>query len=369
MNWKVPYVNYKIAYQNMKDEIHSALNRVMTTGDLILRKDVEEFEKNFAKFQGAKYGVGVNSCTDAMRLSLRLISRYHDYSEVIVSAHTFLATIDAIKDARYNPILVDVGSDYNINTKLIEQKITGATIAIMPVHLNGRCCNMDAIMDIANKYELTVIEDAAQGIGASYKGKNAGTFGLFGCFSFFPAKILGTIGDGGMILTDNKELADKLRAMRDYGRVKDRDEVIMYGQNSRLDNIHAAILSMKMKYLEGWIHRRREIARYYYGRLVQVETVSLPPCPTDGDYYDTFQNFAIMVHDRDELVEHLRSKGVETLVHWQVPIHKNEALGLQYDDLKHTEKISREVLSLPMYPELTNEQVEYVCDVIEGYYG
>lgn len=368
--WKVPYVNYKIVYRDMGEEIIAAVRRIMETGDLILRQDVEEFEENFARFLGVKYAVGVNSCTDAMRLSLRAAG-VGSGCEVITASHTFLATLDAIVDIRAWVVLVDAGADYNMDTQQIESQITPVTRAIMPVHLNGRMCNMDVVMDVAKRHNLIVIEDAAQALGATFKRQKAGTFGLAGCFSFYPAKILGTAGDGGMVVTNNKRFADSIRAMRDYGRVKGQEQVTGYGQNSRLDNLHAAILNVKLKYVPEWIHKRRGVASLYTQRLFTVGDdwdIPTPPDPVD-DYYDVFQNYVIRTERRDALIKHLADNGIESLVHWRTPLHKQKALGLGKYKLPMTEAISNEVVSLPMYPELTGEQVEYVCEKIRGFYG
>jgi dTDP-4-amino-4,6-dideoxygalactose transaminase len=327
---------------------------------------VEKFEQNLAEFVGTKYAIGVNSCTDAMRLVLKACNIFRG-QEVIVSSHTFLATLDAIVDAEATPILVDSDFDHNINAKKVEDKVTGATIAVMPVHLNGRCCDMNYITSVTERHNLILIEDAAQALGAKFKGKKAGSFGI-GCFSFFPAKLLGTIGDAGAIVTNSEELYNKIRALRDYGRVKGQEQVVCYGQNSRLDNVHAAILNYKFKYVPEWIERRREIASIYSKRLVGIlGSAQLPVPPSDGDYYDIYQNYPIRVHKRDELIKFLTENGVEVLVHWRTALNKQHALGLGKYNLPVTESICDEVISLPMYQELKNTQVKYVCDMIEKF--
>ncbi|MFA5048922.1 MAG: DegT/DnrJ/EryC1/StrS family aminotransferase [Patescibacteria group bacterium] len=366
-NWKVPYVNYKIQSKLYGDDILKEIKRVMDGGDYILRGDVEKFEHDFAEMIGSKYAVGVNSCTDALRLSFRLVHLQKD-DEVIVPAHTFLASLDAIVDAGGKPVLVDVGRDHNLDVTKIEKAITNKTVAILPVHLNGRCCNMDKVMELAEKYKLYVIEDAAQALCATYKGKCAGTWGSTGCFSFFPAKLLGTIGDAGIVVTDNENYYNKLKAMRDYGRVKGEEQVVLYGQNSRLDNVHAAILNYKMQYVEGWIARRREIAELYSNGLNKLPVATLPSPPETSGYYDVFQNYPIMVEDRDELVKFLEHKKIEILIHWKTPFVKQKALRLGKYKTPMAETIAERVLSLPMYPELTDSQVKYVCDSIKEFF-
>ncbi len=366
--WKVPYVNYKIQSQIYGDAILKEIKQVMDGGDYILRSDVEKFESNLAKYVGTKYAIGVNSCTDGMRLIFRALN-FKPHSEVIVSGHTFLATLDAIVDANLKPVLIDTSYDYNMNTDLIEKEITKDTVAILPVHLNGRCCIMDKIMQLAEKYKLTVIEDAAQALGAKFKGRNAGSFGKASAFSFFPAKLLGTIGDAGAICTSDEQLATKLKAMRDYGRVKGQEQVVCYGQNSRLDNVHAAILNYKMQFIDKWIERRREIAAIYCEQfgIVCIGFMSQPPFSED-DHFDTYQNFVIRVQNRDSLIEYLEDNGVEVLVHWRTPLNKQKALNFKYK-LPETEKLCDEVISLPMYQELTDEQVVYVCDTIKEWFA
>lgn len=366
-NWKVPYVNYKIQTKLYGDDILKEIKRIMDGGDYILRDDVEKFERDFAKLIGSKYAIGVNSCTDALRLSFRLFHLQRD-DEVIVPAHTFLATLDAIVDAGGKPALVDVGKDHNIDASKIEKAITNKTVAILPVHLNGRCCDMDVIMGLAEKYKLYVVEDAAQALCATFKGKCAGTWGSTGTFSFFPAKLLGTIGDGGMIVTDNEHYYQKLKAMRDYGRVKGEDQVVLYGQNSRLDNVHAAILNYKLPFVKGWIARRREIADLYCKGLSKVPVTTLPEPVSAGKYFDVFQNFPIMTEKRDELVKFLEHKKIEILIHWKTPFVRQKALRLGKYKTPIAEKIADQVLSLPMYPELTNQQVEYICNTIKEFF-
>ena len=376
VEWKVPFVNYKLQYRDMGEEIIAEIRRVLANGDLILRDDVERFEENFAKFVGAEYAIGVNSCTDAMRLSLK-VAGIGKGDEVITASHTFLATLDAIVDVGAKPVLVDSGLDYNMDTSKLDDAVTPKTKAIMPVHLNGRMCNMDVVMSIAHRHALFVISDAAQAVGASFRGKKVGTFGIASCFSFYPAKILGTAGDGGMVVTNDRVFADKVRAMRDYGRVKGQEQVMGYGYNSRLDNLHAAILNLKLKMLPQWIDRRRIIAWRYNRWLKRLPTLCLPPPPDygsddglvlPGNYYDVFQNYVIRAEKRDALIEYLTGNGVECLVSWRTPLHKQKALGFGKLKLPETEAISREVVSLPMYPELGCDQVEYVCDMIRGFY-
>ena len=368
MPYKVPFVNYPEHYLNMESEIDAAIKDIFRHGDYILRRQLEQFEKEMANYLGVKHAIGLNSGTDALYLSL-LAADVGQGDEVITVSHTFLATVGAIVNCGAKPVLVDVSGDYNMDVSRIAEAVNKHTKAIIPVYLNGRLCNMEEIMEIAVRHNLLVIEDAAQALGGSFDGKKAGSFGLTGCFSFYPAKILGTAGDGGMVVTNDQSIADRLCSLRDNGRTKGQAEVTGYGFNSRLDNLHAAILSVKLKYLPQWITRRRQIAALYQEGLSALAEVILPPPPqSNGRYYDVFQNYAIRTAKRDELVSHLEKNGVETLISWPIPMHHQPALGLNHFRLPQTEAISREVLSLPMYPELTDEQVNHVIKVVQDFF-
>lgn len=342
----------------------SAIDGIMSKGDFILRKDVEDFESNMASLIGTKYTVSLNSCTDALYLSL-IPAGIKPGDEIITVSHTFLASIGAIVNRRATPILVDVKDDFNIDVDQIERTITPKTKAILPVHLNGHLCEMGQIMEIAEKHDLLVIEDAAQALGAKFKGKKGGSFGLSGCFSFYPAKILGTAGDGGLVSTNDEDFAIRIRELRDNGRTASGG-VNGYGFCSRLDNLHAAILNVKLKYFTKWVERRREIARMYDKGLEGL--LGLKPHPiSDNRFFDVYQNYVIRSKKRDELREYLKRGGIETLISWPTPTHKHKSLNLSQFKLPKTEQISNEVLSLPMYPELSNEEVEIVIRAIQNF--
>jgi len=368
MNYKVPFVNYPLQYHNLEKEIDAAIKDVLKRGDLILRSDVEEFEKNIASFLGVRYAVGVNSCTDAMILSLKAAG-IGQGDEVITVSHTFFATIEVIHHCGAAPILIDVREDFLMDMEKVESVITSKTKAILPVHLNGRCCEMDKLMEIARKHNLIVIEDAAQALGAEFKGKKAGSFGLAGCFSFYPAKLLGAAGDGGIVATNNQDLAEKIRLLRNHGQ-KTKTEIVCYGFTSRLHNLQAAILNVKFKYVLEWIKKRREIAEIYNRGLSGVSGIELPPAPnSDERYFDIYQNYVLKAQKRDELFEFLKQKGVETLIKDPIPNHWHKGLGLSHFQLPYTEKLAKEVISLPMYPELTEEQINYVINCVKEFYS
>ena len=368
MTYKVPFVDYPAQYRSMESELDAAIKEILSGGDFILREQLRRFENNIASFLGVKYAIGLNSGTDALHLSL-LAAGAGPGDEVITVAHTFLATVGAIVNCGAKPVLMDVGEDYNMNVDQVENVISPQTRAIIPVHLNGRLCDMGKLMGIAHKHNLLVIEDAAQALGASFEGKKAGSFGLTSCFSFYPAKMLGTAGDGGLVATNDEAIAARIRALRDNGRVMGQDEVVCYGFNSRLDNLHAAILDVKLNYLPQWIGRRREIAALYNSGLVDLPQVKLPPPPqNEGKFLDVYQNYVIRSPQRDRLAAHLRECGVEILISWPIPMHHQKALGLGHFSLSETEKISREVISLPLYPELSDDKVEYVIESIHSFY-
>jgi dTDP-4-amino-4,6-dideoxygalactose transaminase len=375
--YKVPFVNYRLQYRELKKGIRETIERVLSRGDLILRKDVEDFEKNLADLVGVKYAVGLNSGTDALFLSLKAAG-VGKGDEVITVSHTFVASIAAIVQAGAKPILVDVGDDFLMDVDRIVVK--KKTKAIIPVYLNGRICDMERLMAIARKHNLIIIEDAAQSLGASFKGKMAGSFGLTGCFSFYPAKILGCFGDGGAVTTNNSRIAERIRLLRDHGQKPPEAEqarygvkktkIVCYGWNSRLDNLQAAILNLKLKHFKKWIKRRRKIAMLYNKGLSRIGGLRLPPAPdSDQKFFDVFQNYVLRVQKRDELFKFLKRKGIETLVKDPVPNHWHKGLSLSQFKLPYTEQLAREVISLPMYPELTNNQINYVIECVRKFYA
>jgi dTDP-4-amino-4,6-dideoxygalactose transaminase len=362
MSYKVRFVNYPRQYQQLKEEFDSVFEEVMSGGDFILRRHLEEFEKRIAEFVGTKYAIGVNTGTDALYLSCHALD-FGPGDEIITVAHTFVATVGAIVQCGATPVLIDVRDDFNMDVDQIESSITPKTKGIIPVHLNGHACDMGKVIAIAQQYNLKIIEDAAQALGAQFKGKKCGSFGDTGIFSFYPAKMLGTAGDGGMVCTNDDGLARKLRGFRDNGRVESVEVIECYGWNTRLDNLHAALLNMKFKYFEQWVTRRREIAQMYDEEFRGIDDLVIHP-RSNGDYYDVYQNYVIRSKERDDLVNHLRNSGIEVLISWPKPLHKQKALGLSHFDLPKTEQISAEVISLPMYPELTDEEVQYVIEAV-----
>jgi dTDP-3-amino-2,3,6-trideoxy-4-keto-D-glucose/dTDP-3-amino-3,4,6-trideoxy-alpha-D-glucose/dTDP-2,6-dideoxy-D-kanosamine transaminase len=368
---RVSFVNYKQQYRQIGPELEAIISDVLARGDFILRRDLEEFEEHMAEFLGVRYAVGVATGTDALFLAVRAAG-IGPGDEVISVSHTFVASLAAIHHNGATPVLVDIRDDFNMDVTAIEAAITPRAKGIMPVHLNGRVCEMDPLMEVARRHNLVVIEDAAQAVGATYKGVKAGAFGLASCFSFYPAKILGTAGDGGMLATNDEEIARKVRACRDNGRSPEGQQG--YGFCCRLDNLHAALLDYKLqRYLPGWLDRRRELAGRYQqllGDLDPEEELRLPPLPTiEGDYHDVFQNYVVRSPHKAQLVDHLKESGIEILVNCPDPLHEMPSLELRPFDLPRTSRIVPESFSLPLYPELTSEEQDHVAASIRGFFA
>jgi dTDP-4-amino-4,6-dideoxygalactose transaminase len=300
-----------------------------------------------------------------LRLTLEALG-IGEGDEVITVAHTFVATMAAIHHVGASPVLVDVGDDRNMNVDLIEAAITARTRAIMPVHLDGRLCRMDRVMEIAAKHSLIVVEDAAQALGASYNGTRGGAFGVAGAFSFYPAKLLGAYGDAGAVVTSDARLAERLRALRDHGRIS-KSDLNGWGWNCRLDNLQAAVLDLKLKKLPEWIGKRRQLAAIYDEALADLPQVKRPPAPDHSPYFDIFQNYVIEAERRDELARHLTERKIETMVSWPKPMH-HQPIGLDHFTLPRTEALSGRVISLPLTTELDQEQILTVGDSIREFY-
>lgn len=369
MDWKVKYIDYPSHFRKMENEFMDTIHTVLSKGDLMLRQQLRDFEDSFAKFVGTKYSVGVSNCTDGLHLSLKAAG-INQGDEVITVAHTFVATVEAIKNTGAVPVFVDIGDDHNMDVDLLERAITPKTKAVIPVHLNGRVCDMGRLMDIAKKYNLAVIEDSAQALGATFNGIKGGAFGITGCFSFYPAKILGAFGDGGAVTTNSRDIADNIKLLRDHGRGKN-NEIEMWGFNCRLDNLQAAVLDIKLKKVPEWISRRREIAFIYQRGLESIKDILLPPPPLDASaFFDVFQNYEIEAEGKDKLKAHLTKNGIETMLPWGgKSINQFKALGLTHFKLPRTEKLFKGALMLPMHPDLTDEHVQYVIESIKGFYG
>ncbi|HSV32922.1 MAG TPA: DegT/DnrJ/EryC1/StrS family aminotransferase [Pyrinomonadaceae bacterium] len=359
----VPFVDLKAQYQTIKSEIEAAISRVVESGRYILGPEVEKFEKDFAKYVGARFCVGVNSGTAALQLAL-MATGVGATDEVIVPANTFFATAETVSTAGARPVFVDADSvAYTIDVSKIENAITPRTRAIIPVHLYGQPADLDPIFEIARRHNLSVIEDAAQAHGAEYKGRRVGALGDVGCFSFYPAKNLGAYGDAGAIVTDDDMVARRLRLLRDHGSDRKYYHELV-GYNFRLETLQAAVLAVKLRHLESWTRLRRRHAAQYH-ELLKTGSLVLP---RELEYARHVYHLYVVQSDRrDELQRKLAAAGVQTGIHYPVPIHLQPAyssLGYRAGDFPETEKQSQHVLSLPMFAELTDEQINLVAETL-----
>lgn len=363
----IPFFEYPRLWSDDREDLISIIDDVSSTGGFILQKAVSNFEIELAQYTGANYSVGVGNATDGMEIFLEAIGLKKG-DEIIISSHTMLATASAIKVAGGIPIPVDIGPDNLIDPEAIIDAITPNTVGIMPTQLNGRVCDMDAIAAIADKYGLFIVEDAAQALGARYKGQHAGTFGLASDISFFPAKVLGCLGDAGAVLVNDKNLFHQVYQLHDHGRDVD-GEVRRWGRNSRLDNIQAAILSHKLTRYEKVINRRREVATMYHERLKSLEELQLPQPPNnDGDNFDVFQNYELAADKRDELKIFLSKKNIGTLIQWGgSAIHHFTNLGFN-QVLPATDIFFERCIMLPMNVFITDDDIEYICEAVIEFY-
>jgi dTDP-3-amino-2,3,6-trideoxy-4-keto-D-glucose/dTDP-3-amino-3,4,6-trideoxy-alpha-D-glucose/dTDP-2,6-dideoxy-D-kanosamine transaminase len=367
MAYRVPFVDPRAHYRRYRSEIDAAIGECLSSGDLIYRDQLRRFEENLAAFVGVRYAVGVNSGYHALHFAL-LGAGVGAGDEVVTVAHTFVATISAIVHCGATPVLVDVGPDYNMDPVSLERAITPRTRAILCVHLNGRLCAMDRIRALAERHRLAVIEDAAQSLGATYDGRRAGALGLAGCFSFYPFKILGGFGDGGALTTNDETVARMASLLRYNGEDRRTGEYHYHGYTALLDNVQAAVLDRKLVHLPSWIEHRRRVAERYRQGLTGLSGLRLPHYD-ESRQRDIFQNYVIRTPERDRLREYLHRSGVETLVHWPKPVWEHAALGLKDPQLDETGRICREVISLPMSAETTDEHVDITVQAIREFFA
>jgi dTDP-4-amino-4,6-dideoxygalactose transaminase len=363
---KIPFVDLSRQYLAHREEILKAVDGVLSSGTYILGEAVEQFEKKVADYLGCSYVLGVANGTDAIILVLKSY-QIGPGDEVIVPVNSFLATAAAVTAVGATPVLCDVREDLNIDPEKLEALITKKTKALIPVHLTGRPAEMDKIMDLAKRFSLVVIEDAAQSIGARYKTKMSGTIGHAGCFSLHPLKNLHVYGDGGIITTNDEDLYKSLKLMRNHGLVN-RDTCLKWGLNSRLDSVQAAIATVNLTYLDQWNNRRRELASFYRERLGSCVSV-----PVDALHeHAVYHNFVIQTEARDELQQFLADRMIETKVHYPIQIHLQPAAqGLNYKagDFPGAESLAERMLSLPVYSELTNDEVALVSESILDFFN
>lgn len=353
-----------LMHNEIRSEIDDAIKRVLDNSYYIDGPYLKQFEQEWAEYCGTKYCVGVGNGLEGIKLSLLALG-IKENDEVIIPSHTFIATALAVSNCGAKPVFVEVNEDdYLINPDKIEEKITDKTKAIIVVHLYGQCCEMDKIMDIAKRHNLKVVEDAAQAHGATYKGRKAGSLGDIAEFSFYPGKNLGCLGDGGCITTNDEELADKVRELRNYGS----NQKYIHnekGFNSRLDELQASILSVKLPYLDKWNNDRRRIASRFNNEI-KNEKIKLPV--ENVDNYHVYHQYVVQVDDRENFQDYLKKYDIPTMVHYPRAIHKQKAYEeFNKLDLPIAEELASKVVSLPMYYGLTDEEIDYIINVINKY--
>jgi dTDP-4-amino-4,6-dideoxygalactose transaminase len=363
----VPLLDLKAQFSTIADELRFAIDDVLKSQRFILGPMVSDFEKEIAGYCGTNHAIGVSSGTDAILVSLMALG-IGPGDEVITTPYTFFSTAGCISRVGARPVFVDVNPrTYNIDPQGIERAITGKTKAVLPVHLFGQCADMDPVGELAAKHGLKVVEDAAQAIGAKYKGHGAGTMGDLGCFSFFPSKNLGGFGDGGMVVTNDSELAERITMLRTHGS-RPKYFHSMIGGNFRLDAIQAAVLRVKLPYLNTWTERRQRNAAVYDGLLrdLPVQTPHVEP-----HSFCIFNQYVIRVERRDRLMSFLREKGIGCEIYYPLPLHLQkcyEGLGYREGDFPEAEKAAKETLAIPVFPELTEEQMRYVVSQIASFF-
>lgn len=360
----ITFVDLQGEYEKISQEITQAIQRVLKSARFILGVEVERFEEEFSQYVGAKYGIGVNSGSDALFLGLKALG-IGEGDEVITVSHTFISTADAIVRNGAKPVFVDIEPDtYCIDVSRIEERITTKTKAILPVHLYGHPADMEPVMQLAEKYRLFVVEDACQAHGAEYKGAKVGSIGDLGCFSFYPSKNLGAYGDGGMIVTNDEALSGKLRMLRNCGQPQKYHHDVV-GLNSRLDGIQAAILCVKLKHLDELNQRKRRVANLYDELLGNSSVIK----PVEKDYAKhVYHLYVIRCKERDKLQRYLSANEIQTLMHYPIPVHRQKPYqGLAGDaDMPITERICHEILSLPMHPLLNEDEVQAVAGCVRN---
>jgi len=376
MRYKIKYLNLYEQNKSIYKDFEKELKKIFSTSSFVLREHVKKFENIIAKKLRIKYAIGLNSGTDALIMGLSALGLKRD-DEVVVPSHTYVATISAIIHVGAKPIFVDIDDDFNMSPYLIEKAITRRTKAIVPVHLNGHCCNMKLITKIAKKYKLKILEDAAQSFGSKQNGIYSGTFGYCGAFSLHPMKNLNVPGDGGFLVTNKKHIYDRVNLLRDHGRTRSNKNFSIknqylkcFGFNSRLDNIHAAIALIKLKKYDSWINKRRKVAKYYHERLKNIKSIKLPNFENKKNkYFDTYNSYVIRVKKRNLLKKHFAKYQIEAFSHMDKGIHLEKNLIRKKWILPKTEKIEKEIISLPIYPEMKKKDQDYIIRAIKIFYS
>ena len=364
----VPFFNYPALFTSQATELQAIFSDVGRRGAFIKQRDLDDFEQCLALFLGVRHALGVGNATDGLEVAL-LASGVKEGDEVILSSHTMLATAVAVHFAGAKPIPVECGPDHLIDPAAVDAAVSACTRAIMPTQLNGRTCDMDELGRIANKHGLLIVEDAAQALGSRYKGRCAGTFGASAAISFYPAKVLGCLGDGGAVVTNDTSVYENASELCNFGR-NSSGEVVRWGYNSRLDNLHAAMLHFQLNKYSRVMCRRRQLAAVYTERLKNVAEIVLPPGPdSDSSHFDIYQNYEIEAEKRDELKQYLQNHGIGTVIQWGgQAVHQLKSLGFA-QHLPYTDWLFARMLMLPMNMSITDDDVHYVCDNVCSFYG
>ena len=366
MKKKIELIDLKLRYLSEKKKILKLIDNTLSKGNLVLTEEVKNFENKIVNYTGIKYCVSLNSGTDALMMSLWSLG-IGKGDEVITSSISFIASVGAITHVGAKPVLVDINEDLNMNCDLIESKITKNTKAIMPVHWTGRVCSMEKIIKIAKKYNLFIVEDAAQGMGSFYKNKRAGSFGDIAAFSAHPLKNLNGLGDGGFVLTNNKKLSEKIIRYRNHGMIK-RDDAEIFGVNSRLDSLNAEILSFRLNLLNNIVAKRRKNANLYK-KYLKIDSVRFP----DENQFEknSYVMFIALCDNRDQLQKYLNKNNIQSLIYYGTPLHLHKAskiLGYKKGDFPIAEKCANQVLAFPIHQYLTLSQIKYICNKIKEFY-
>lgn len=365
----VPFVDLAAQHVSIQAEINAAIQEVFFECNFVLGSQVGEFERAFAKFIGSGHAIGVSSGLDALRLALMALNIGSD-DEVILPANTYIATALAVSAVGARPVIVDCDpKTYTIDVNLIEPAITPSTKAIIPVHLTGQSADMDPILQIASRYQLGVVEDAAQAHGTIYKGRSCGSIGILGCFSFYPGKNLGAYGDGGMVVTNSSPLAARLRSLRNYGQ-SEKHQHVEKGINARLDTLQAAILAVKLRHLPQWNEARSQHAEKYNEMLTGMGDLIFQRVASYSTHI--YHLFVVETDERAALQKHLNAVGVQTGIHYPIPIHLHQAyadLGYSKGDFPAAERLAGRMLSLPMFPELSPNQIRHVVKEVGAFFA
>jgi dTDP-4-amino-4,6-dideoxygalactose transaminase len=364
----IPFFPYADLFKRDEAALTEIMMGVCRRGAYILQQECRDFDANLAKFMGVKHAFGVANGTDAILIGLKAVG-IGPGDEVILPSHTYIASAASVHLVGATPVLAECGADHMLDANDVEHRITPRTKAIMPVQINGRTCDMDALRAIATKHNIMIVEDAAQALGSMFKGQCAGTFGKFGTISFYPAKLLGCFGDGGAIVTNDDEVAARIALLKDHGRDAE-GRVVAWGYNSRLDNLQAAVLDYKLKTYPQEIERRRSVAARYQAGLGDLATLTLPPAPgADERHFDVYQNYELEADRRDELRAYLDQNGVKTIIQWAgTPVHQFKELGFTVD-LPRTDAFFKRCMMLPMNSAVTDDEVDTIIRTIRTFYG